>query len=151
MKEVILTNGMISLVDDEDFGMINKFRWYVDSSGYAVKTINKDRDRMHRIIMEKPVGLIIDHINGNKLDNRKENLRLCSNKENIRNSPIKKHNKSGYKGVTLFQGKYWRATICVDRKQISLGCHKTKEDAALAYNNGAILYHGKFANLNVIN
>lgn len=149
MKEVILTNGMKTLVDDEDFERVTAYNWGFDCFGYGTCTLSTLNIRLHRFIMNAPKGLVVDHINGDRLDNRKENLRLCSIKENIRNSKKHKDNTSGYRGVSTI-GRLWRAYIVVDRKQISLGCYKTREEAALAYNRGATLYHGEYAHLNVI-
>jgi hypothetical protein len=113
-----------------------------------------DGKLMHRIVMGvTDPKIFVDHINGNTLDNRKENLRLCNNTENCRNSKKSVNNTSGYKGVSYvpWSGKWlrnkpWRAYIVVDRKQISLGMYKTKEEAHEAYKQAAVKYHGEFAN-----
>ena len=104
---------------------------------------------LHRLLMEtflkRKLDKLekIDHINGNTLDNRIKNLRLCSHKENMRNRKT-----SGFKGVSkTLSGKY-RARITVDRKEIHLGSFNTKEDAAKAYNDAATKYYGTFAKLN---
>ena len=105
-------------------------------------------------------GSVVDHINGDTLDNRKSNLRLCTNTENCRNAAKQKTANgnpciSQYKGVTKTKStvngrnyEYWRAQICVDNKMIHLGNHKTEEDAAVAYDRSAVKYFGDFANLN---
>jgi hypothetical protein len=106
---------------------------------------------MHRVVMKAPLGMQVDHINHNKLDNQKCNLRLATHQENMWNSKIQKNNKSGYKGVSWRkQCNKWQATIKKNYKDISLGYYKTKEDAALAYNNAARELFGQFAFLNVV-
>ena len=120
---------------------------------------------MHRQIMELTFGdsICVDHINGNCLDNRKSNLRICSRNENNHNMRISKRNKSGAKGVFhlhieyetkkgISRKDYWRASIMVNKKNIYLGCFPdTKEgfkQAKKAYNDAAQKYYGEFAYLN---
>lgn len=106
---------------------------------------------MHRLIMNAQNGQMIDHINGNVLDNRKENLRLCNKSTNAMNCKVHKHNTSGYKGVAWHkQMKKWRAYIVINDKQKSLGLYKTKEEAAKAYNKAALELFGEFAKVNKI-
>src|SRR3990167_7283870 len=94
----------------------------------------------------------IDHINGNKLDNRKNNLRFCNQQGNSAN--MDKHGKYKYKGITLCtdwnRKKKWGAQISIKRKNMHLGRYLTPEEAALAYNIAAIKYFGEFARLNKI-
>lgn len=106
---------------------------------------------LHRLIAGARKGEVVDHINGNSLDNRKANLRICTKAENSRNRKLGPTNKSGFKGVSweAHTGK-WRAKIGTDHKQITIGRFDTKEDAARAYNEAAIKYHGPFARLNQI-
>lgn len=90
-----------------------------------------------------------DHINGNTLDNRKENLRICSIAENGRNRKIQKNNTSGYSGVSYMKGVCkWQATICVNKNKIYLGVFETAEESARAYDSAAKEYFGEFARLN---
>jgi hypothetical protein len=96
-------------------------------------------------------GLQVDHINGNTLDNRKFNLRICTAAENTKNTKLKSSNTSGYKGVAWHTGtNKWRAYIVLDNRQKHLGLFKTKEEAALSYNEAALKYHKSFARLNNI-
>ena len=107
----------------------------------------------HRLITSAQKGQFVDHINGNTLDNRLENLRLCSNTQNVRNSKIPKTNTTGYKGINYVPRnpkKPWSARIAVNGKGKHLGYFKTKEEAALAYNKAASLYYGEFAKLNEV-
>jgi hypothetical protein len=95
--------------------------------------------------------MIVDHINGNTLDNRKLNLRICKNEENVRNQKLSKRNKTGYKGVSYNKRlEKFCATIRFKNKTICLGHFENKIDAAIAYNNSAIKYFGEFSKLNEI-
>ena len=101
-----------------------------------------------------PKGYVVDHINGNKLDNRKQNLRFVTQQQNCFNSKRKKphpnsKNPSHYKGVSWRNDRNkWRSTITKDGKRIYLGLFENAQDAALAYNKAAKKYHGKYAKLN---
>jgi hypothetical protein len=160
MKEIPLTKGFFALVDDEDYESLMKFKWYareVHRSVYAergCKVTNGKREapgtlKMHRIIMNCPDGMQVDHINHNSLDNRKVNLRLCTPRQNQFNKrPIIKYGRR-YMGVDN-NGFSWVARIVVNYKKIYLGSHETEEAAAIAYNNAAIKHFGEFANLNII-
>src|SRR3990167_923966 len=108
------------IVDDNLLNKVKKFRWYVNRLGYAANDA-KPRKLMHRLIMSYPKENI-DHINGNKLDNRLSNLRLCNQSQNNANSSKRKTNVSGYKGV-CWNKKYekWEATITKDYKHIFIG------------------------------
>ena len=105
---------------------------------------------MHRLLMGFPVEIHVDHINGDKLDNRRVNLRLCTRSENAKNSKKPIVNSSGYKGVFKVSPNRWQAKIKSNGIQINLGSFSNKIDAAKAYNVGAIKYHGEFARINEI-
>lgn len=157
-----LTQGKHALIDDEDYPRVKDYRWcYHRKEGYAIATvygINPDRPRgqttygLHRLILGAPKGVVVDHINGDKLDNRKSNLRLCDRHGNARNrSQPKTTNLSGFKGVTWHKriGK-WSARIGVDSKNINLGYFDDPKEAARVYNKAAIKEHGEFARLNPV-
>lgn len=156
MKEIKLTQNKIAIVDDEDYEKINQRKWYY-CRGYALrnKWLAKYTHviwRMHWEIMGKPrKGFEIDHKDGNKLNNQKSNLRICSHKENGMNRKVQNNNKSGYKGVHIHKltGK-WRAMISINNKSMHLGLFNNKEKAVKAYNDAAKKYYGEFAKLNVI-
>jgi len=156
MVVIYLSNGKEVLVDDEDYEVLSKFNWCDDGHGRAVCQMKDEHGKwrqvkMHRFITNCPKGKVVDHANGNPLDNRKINLRICIQKENLANARIPSHNTSGYKGVTYFKrdGRY-RAYIKIDQKQYHLGYFNTKEEAAIAYNNKAAEVFGEFALLNNI-
>lgn len=154
MKEILLGKGQIAFVDDKDFESISSLHWYLHN-GYAKNDRQSNNKRirtsMHRMVMGENAGKYTDHINGNKLDNRRENLRICTNAQNMRNIAPKKQNSSGFKGVTWQKDcSRWKAQIKVNYKNIHIGIFKIKEDAARAYNEAAKKYFGDFAWLNIV-
>ena len=134
MAEIKLKRGQIAIVD-QDIANLYPGKWYVNSHGYVKRRINGKLVSLHRVVMDAPKGQEVDHINGNKLDNRRDNLRFCTRQENLRNFPKLKRNSSGFKGVSFCSrsGK-WRARIAVNKKEILIGRFDTKELAADAYN-----------------
>ena len=141
------------LVDDEDFEELCKYNWYKKKCrnvSYACRTITNENGerknlRMHRVILKLELDKICDHINGNGLDNRKENLRICSHKENIRNRGLNRNNTSGYTGVYYQQqNKKWYARIMVDGMFICLGQYVDAKLASIAYRKAAKKYFGEF-------
>lgn len=156
MREIPLTQGKVALVDDEDYERVAKYRWYAQgeknrTKWYALRGqwngVEQVPVRMHTFIMRAVRGTIIDHLNGDTLDNRKENLRACTNSQNTKNRGKQKNNTSGYKGVFAW-GNRWRAKIQSDGVVIHLGAFDIKEDAARAYDREAFVKHGAFAKLN---
>jgi len=154
-KEIQLTQGKVAIVDDEDFEYLNQWKWYANNN-YAIRsfTVSKSkvlRISMHREIMKPQKGFVIDHLDGNGLNNQKNNLRICTNSQNLMNRVKNINNTSGYKGVRLHNlSKKWRAQIWLNSKYYHIGLFNDIKDAARAYNEAAIKYHGEFANLNKI-
>ena len=155
MKELPLSNGLVTKVDDDVYELVSQWKWSDNGNGYAVRNDryapNKSRKQyLHRLITGAQQGDFVDHINGDRTDNRKENLRICTQAENAMNhSGQKKRKYSKYKGVTFDPiTKKWVANIGVRYKKIHLGVFKTELEAARAYNEGAVKYCGDFAYLN---
>lgn len=149
MEKIKLTKGKYTTIDDCDYERVSAYNWYFDSQGYASITRFHGRIRLHRFIMAPAKGEVIDHIDGDKLNNTRANLRICTRGQNTINQKVRKDNSSGYKGVSLMHGQYWRAYIgrgC--SRQRHLGVFKTKEDAARAYDKAAKELWGEFAKLN---
>ncbi len=158
MKTIQLTRGKFTIVDDSDFELVNKFTWHANkSNGWYAKTFINNNGKfvtlqMHRLILGCPEDMQIDHINGDGLDNRRENLRLCNNTQNHQN----RHSvlsASGYKGVYFRKygkrGKY-NARIYYNGKSIWLGSFDSPVDAAVAYDNAALKYFREFACTNKV-
>jgi hypothetical protein len=156
MIEIPLAKGHVALIDDED-AHLAELKWYLAKNGrnlYAIRSITLPDGRpgtitLHRMVMPLPKGMHVDHIDGNGLDCRRQNLRAATHKQNLRGRKLNRNNKSGYKGVFRPKGcARWYARIVVDGRQIPLGTYGTAEDAARAYDDAAIRYFGEFARLN---
>lgn len=152
--EIEISKGVFTLIDKEDLIYFVNRRWhpFKNRDKLYVRGWIKDSKKkvlFHREILNAPPEKQVDHINGNTLDNRKCNLRLCNSTDNARNKSAYKSNTSGYKGVSK-AGKKWIGHIGVNKKKLYLGVFSTKEEAALAYNEAAIKYHGEFAKLNEV-
>jgi hypothetical protein len=149
--KIELNKGAFTLVDEQDYSVLTKWKWKLGTSGYAqrnscqrgeVKTLF-----LHRFLMSPPAGLSVDHINGNRLDNRKHNLRICTTQQNLQNSKPRSGRK--FKGVTKSRDA-WQARIFADGRRISLGRFRSPEEAAAAYNEAAKTHYGEFAWLNEV-
>ena len=160
-KTIETVQGDLVKVDVEDYDKLKIYKWYTsfrNTRRYAsaVRTVqkadgscSKQQISMHRFILN--AKKIVDHINHDGLDNRKINLRECSNRENSRNSRKAKNRSSKYKGVCLIKKtKRWGAYIKLPDKLKHLGIFGCEKGAAAAYNKAAIKYFGEFAHLNVI-
>lgn len=146
-------NGGNFIFDLEDYDKIKDYTWSCRPGGYAgstKKTNGKHKTyNAYRIIMGvEDTNLEVDHINGNKWDNRKANLRIVSHADNMKNRKLNKNNKSGYTGVKETRCGTWNAQIFCDGKYIGLGTYKTKEEAVAARKAGEEKYFGKFAHQN---
>ncbi|WP_257064257.1 HNH endonuclease [Priestia megaterium] len=163
MKEIKLSGkigeGLVAFVDDDIYEQIKDYKWSARNDGqgriYArrrwIENGKWKEISLHRFVMGDPTGMIVDHRDGNTLDNTRSNLRVCSHAENMRNR--KKHSKksSKYKGVS-FNNKHQKfvAMIKLNNKHHYIGTFNNEKEAALAYNNKALELHGEYANLNEI-
>lgn len=142
MKTIPLTRGYVALVDDEDFDVINKYKWtasvYKSGRVCAVRAIKKDGKwtslLMHRAILMAPGDMDIDHINHNAIDNRKTNLRIVTRQDNAKNKALSSTNSSGNCGVYWDSANQkWRAQLTINGRLKSLGRFLLKEDAISAW------------------
>jgi hypothetical protein len=156
MKRIYLTQGFFTIVDDEDYDYLIKYKWDVQRSKkksvcYARTRINDSTGKritllMHRIIMKAPINLQVDHISGNGLNNLRGNLRLCTQTQNNGNTRIYRHNTSGIKGVSWNKSrKKWIAQIYKKNKPVYLGGFDCPLIAKLVYEKEAKEYFGEFA------
>jgi hypothetical protein len=150
-KEIKLTQNQTTIVDDEDFEYLNQWKWWADYDSHTksfrpARTCNGSTLFMHRVIMQTPKGLFVDHINHNTLDNRKENLRNVTNSQNQMNSKLLSTNTTGYRGVCPKDGKYV-AKIRIGGKQVHLGYFKTPEEAYERYKDAAKEVHGEYSSI----
>lgn len=160
MKRIKLTQGQFALVDDHMFEELNKYKWYaakVKSGDFYAQRVDysnggKKIIKMHRFILGISDGkVLVDHGDGNTLNNQIYNIRPCTHAENIRNRGITKRSTCGYKGVFWEKAaKRWRAQLNIGKKKIHLGLFYDINDAARAYNKAIITHHGEFARLNQI-
>lgn len=153
IQEIYLSRGKISIIDSVDFDRVSKYKWSFCSLGYAERreSVNMGGKivRLHRFIMNAPKDKLVDHINGDGLDNRRVNLRLCTKSENMRNRNKTKINKSGYKGVYFeTQTNKWKAQINIDGKNVNLGRYPSPILAAKAYDKACKKFHGNFGKTN---
>lgn len=152
MKKILLTQGKHALVDDEDFDYLSQWKWCL-SRGYAVRSKSFSGPKrvrgMHRLIMKTPDNLYTDHINRNRLDNRKSNLRICTPKQNAYNRSIQSNNRSGYIGVVWeARRNKWRAQVKVNGRKKTIGRFIAIKDAISARDSYARDVFGEFASLN---
>lgn len=151
MRYIELTNGGRTLVDDEDFDELSKINWQHDTHGYAAHGILRDGkhiyQKMHYFILEQKEGLQVDHINRDRLDNRRANLRYATRSQNTANAI--RPNSHGYRGVRK-DCNTWTASAQMHGKRTYVRGLKTLEEAALAYNELSTKLHGDFAVLNVV-
>jgi hypothetical protein len=156
MKTIPLTKGRSALVDDADYPWLSKFNWHCSSDGYATNYYTDEfgkrhRRSMHRMIMAHgnplPRHIQVDHINRNRTDNRRCNLRYATRTQNQANTGKQKNNRSGYKGVSWHKTK-WEARIKYGAKKLYLGRYDNPLKAALVYDCASRLLYGDFAGVN---
>ncbi|MGL5440823.1 MAG: HNH endonuclease [Filifactoraceae bacterium] len=154
VKELILASGEIALIDSEDYDLVAKYKWYMHKGGYAARSIKKNNRTitvfLHRRLVKASSKYVVDHINGDRLDNRKANLRIVTAQQNAFNRCRNVNKKSSvYKGVFWSKEKsLWLSLIKIDGKSIHLGYFNNEIDAACAYNEKAVELFGGYARLN---
>ena len=157
MKRIPLTKGQFAIVDDEDYERVSKYKWQATWGGYCYYATripwNKGKRheiRMHRFILNAPDDKIVDHIDFNGLNNRRDNIRTCTHSQ----SQYHRRSHGGtskYKGVSLCRkNNKWQAQIKHNRKSKWIGQYEKEKDAAKAYNKKAKELFGDFAYLNTL-
>lgn len=149
MKEITLCSGEKTKVDDADYEWLNRYSWH-NRGGYANSRITgAGTISMQREIMQPTLEQQVDHIDGDRLNNQRSNLRIITQQQNLLGKKIYKNNTSGFKGVYLVPSTgRWQAKVGFGGKMINCGCFNTPEEAAKAYDEKAKQLHGEFAKLN---
>lgn len=156
MREISLTNGGITIVDDEDYEIFGGVNWHrLDDlhTSYANRCIwMRGENRrytfsLHMVLLVVPTGFQVDHIDGDGLNNQRHNLRMATCSRNQFNARKRVDNTVGYRGVTILRGKY-AAQIQANKKHMHVGSFDTALEAAHAYDEAARKHHGEFAKLN---
>lgn len=156
VRAIPLSKGLYTLVDETDYEYLNQWNWYArsgDGCVYASRSNSKAKIaiNMHVVLLPAPDGKEPDHIDGDSLNNRRNNLRLVTHQENMWNRKPVTGSSSKFKGVSWQTAtQYWKAYIKINEKQVHLGCFWDEVDAAIAYNKAAKALHGEFAKLNKV-
>ena len=150
MRHIPLSQGKFAIVDDADFEFLSQFKWYIHKGRAVRKPRTFEGKRvgliwMHRVIMRPPKSMVVDHINGNKLDNRRINLRVCSKSQNEWNKPAYKTNTTGMKNVYWNKSKQrYVVSFSKYRKKIIVGQFSDFQEAVKARNEHVIEIHEGF-------
>lgn len=147
-KQILTEKGESILVDDEDYEHLSRYSWHVIPAGYCARSVRGTKVYMHRMLIGLTTGdgIYCDHINGNKLDNRRSNLRPCTCSENHRNKPKQSNNKTGFKGVTWHaRARKYVAMIRIHGRTKYLGSFDDPLLAHELYCLAADMSHGEFA------
>lgn len=151
-KLIPLTRGQFAIVDECDYESLSQWKWCVKANKYAGRDVWKTRQcvYMHRSVVGAPAGMDVDHINGNTLDNRRCNLRVCAHHKNLQNQGKQRGlHTSKYKGVSWNARKSkWEARLTVDKKLTFLGNYADESEAARVWDEAAKKHHGEYARLN---
>ncbi|MEN6424528.1 MAG: HNH endonuclease [Phycisphaerales bacterium] len=148
-KRIILTNGMVAYVDAADYEELSRYTWHLASGGYAGRYEKRVLILMHRQIMNPPEGMVVDHIKGNRLDNTRAHLRVCTPSENARNRSKCGNATSQYFGVCYNKRRRkWIASIKVEGRVKEVGFSYDEKEAARAYDYAAVRNFGDYVRLN---
>lgn len=148
VANITLTQGKVAVIDLADLPSIGSFHWSYCACGYAARNVQGKRVYLHRSIIPVPEGMEIDHVDGDKLNNRRSNIRICTPSQNGANRGKLSTNTSGFKGVIRGRSKLrenWCARIWAQGRQIYIGTFETPEDAGTAYFQRARELFGEFA------
>lgn len=137
-------SGVEILADAEDLGKLQTWSWCINKAGYAVANIGEKIVRMHRYIMDADDGEVVDHKNRNILDNRKQNLRICTQQENMRNVRPAQTSKTGEVGIRMTKHNKFNVRITHNKKEMHIGNYDTLEEAIAARKVAEKKYHGEF-------
>ncbi|MBK9745777.1 MAG: HNH endonuclease [Chloroflexi bacterium] len=144
-QQIPLTKGQFTLVDDADFEWLTQWRWRLNSKGYVIRSYRNNGKEivvaMHRAIMQPSPNFVVDHIDHNRINNTRPNLRLLTQQQNLMNRRLFRNNTTGFKGVTYRDGR-WRAHLEKDGIDLHLGYHADIKTAALVYDHAAVLLFG---------
>jgi len=149
-KQIPLGQSTFALVDDADYDHLAQYEWFLSKTGYAVGVVPSDGKfqvvYMHRYLLNAPPTHVVDHINGNALDNRRENLRLATPRQNVQNKSVSPLSATGLKGVGWHKRRRkFHARIQLQGVRVHLGFFEHAKDAALAYDAAARALFGPFA------
>ena len=151
MKVIKLTQGYSTIVDDKDFYIVKKYKWHAENHLESIRVygwVDGKSVTLSNLLLNPQKGMEVDHINGNPLDNRRENLRVCTHAENMFNKKIYKNNSSGIKGIYFDNRKNrWCAQLIKNNKKVFRKTYKSKTEASEGYKNAAHLYFGKYERL----
>lgn len=149
MVATMKISGADVLIDEADMPLVSAFKWRVVRGSSRTKYVIAGKSiHMHRLIANPQVGMAVDHINFNGLDNRRDNLRVCTPRENYQHRQKPRRGNNTYKGVHFYKGK-WAAWIVVNYKRFRVGTYKSELEAAGAYDAAAKIAFGEFAHFNL--
>lgn len=149
VKQIELTQGKVAIVDDDDFEYLSQWKWHYTAQGYAARRSSDRIILMHRQLISTADGMDTDHANGNKLDNRRSNLRPATRSQNLANRPSLR-GRSEYKGVSWHEArKKWAAHYYLGGESHYIGLFVSEQEAAAAYDEAAKRVYGEYAYLNL--
>jgi hypothetical protein len=154
VHEITLQNGLRACVDVSDMGLVLPYKWHARTETRPYVQANMKIDGrwkirlLHRHLLNAPAGMVVDHIDGNPLNNTRSNLRLSTTAQNSAHRT--RPNTGQFIGVSKTDGGKWKALICTNGQDISLGTNDIEEIAAEAYNQAALVLYGKFAGFNQV-
>jgi len=158
VKEILLTQGKVALIDDDDYDLVSSFKWYASKEGncwYAMRQAYnpiREKIRLHRFLLNPKPNEQCDHINGDGLDNRRNNIRIVTVSQNHMNRKRRLGSSSQFKGVSKCKStNKWVARIEVKQKHIHLGYFFDEVEAAKAYNVAALKHFREYARINQFN